>query len=255
MKIQHILTLTLFTTSLALTGCFGGGGGTAPSNQTSIEIGTEFGNPSFKMPNPMQQVHGEDPVPFCALGSPGCQTFFTQTSDNKGQLNFPTNDLPSTWTFTTSPNKNCNVTTSYPPILIGATQVHNLLCGAPTVLAISTNPTPVQVDTSTAPPSSFAIVSSDAIFNQPGGFPTVNSYDINGNLETQVTPTAQSADGTTLTVPLNSVLLGAGTHVLALQSPGSSSTFLGATQLIVNVFVPLPPPDPCQPQLDCTPQE
>ena len=93
--------------------------------------------------------------------------------------------------------------------------------------------------------------SSDAIFNQPGGLPTVNSYDTNGNLETQVTPTAQSADGTTLTVPLNSVLLGAGSHILALQSPGSSSTFLSATQLIVNVFVPPPPPPSCQPNLDC----
>ena len=209
------------------TGC--GGSGSSPS----IQIFTLTGTPGAAAKNPNQEVYGISDEYYCQPNSSGCIVNFDKTSDSNGSLNIKTTDVPDTWTFTLYSNNNCPSQTTFAPADVTTTAVQILYCGFTYVENFKTAPNPVQLYAGVSPATSITITANTPVFTGISSSPYVSSYNISAQLETQVSSIGTSPDGTTITIPLNSTLTTAGTHIIAIQPPDGSNNIIGITALVV----------------------
>ncbi len=232
MKTLLIATL-LAPLSLTLIGC-SGSNSTTPSANT-INIFTEYGNPGTYIPNGGQEVSGYDQNPICTIGTSSCVNQFDVTTDSNGTSAIPTSDFSANWYLTLYPNGNCPmggpIQYAAPTIQTGATQ--NLVCNAPAIQAISTKPSAITLQTSNNPTSIQIVSTTPLLPTTTSNSITVDSYNVNAQLETRVVSTNQSGGGTILTLPLNPALLTVGSHILAIQSPSNPNAYLGTALLLV----------------------
>ncbi len=196
----------------SIVGCSSGGSG----NQTSIDIFTLTGTPGMYFKNPNQTIieQANPSEERCVPNNGNCKVSFGGTSDNNGHVNFPTDDVPGGWFFTTYRNNNCPVDTHFQDDYVGAAEEQNLVCGVQLVQHFRTSP--IYLGGGRLTPSSISVVSDTPVFNQSAGNPLIMSYNSQAQLETQVLSSNQTLDGTTITVPLNAALLQPGIHVIAI---------------------------------------
>ena len=152
---------------------------------------------------------------------------------------------PGGWFFTTYRNNNCPVDTHFQDDYVGAAEEQNLVCGVQLVQHFRTSP--IYLGGGRLTPSSISVVSDTPVFNQSTSNPSIMSYNSQAQLQTQVSSSSQTPDGTTITIPVNDALLKPGNPVIAIISTNNASAYNGFTQLVVFP----PPPDNIPPPPDC----
>jgi hypothetical protein len=231
---------------VSLAACGSGGAG----NVTQMRIATLYGQPGASLADPNVQVLGTA-VPGSYAYDPNNPRSNTNSITNSMGYAYENNvALPGFWGFTRIASSNCPSTTAYAGQSLGNPANVNLQCQ---LFLVSMITVPAAIDYNSAP-STINITNQQSAFTSAYKMPKVEIYDDSSTLRSAVYATSVSANGSSLTAPLQlSSSMWSGGYAVVIRNKTASGTYTavgGAYLEIYNNDEP-PPPNPCEPGMIC----